>query len=76
MKTVQDELHSLELYYKEGRSVKLLMTSHEPGFFGEEQWAYFQQKSSKLLRKKVKRGKSKSFKIGKDKQLNCSIVAW
>ena len=77
LKTLQNDLHSLELYYKEGRTVKLLATSHDAAFFGEEQWSYYQQKASKYLKKKVKLGKSKNLKLGKEKQqLNCAIIAW
>jgi hypothetical protein len=42
----------------------------------QEEWAYLQKKSSKRLRKKVKLGKRKSFALGADHQLRCSIVTW
>jgi len=71
LKTIQEDLLSLELYYIRDRSGKLLVTCQQPGFFGAHDWLYYQQKSKKYMKYKVQLGKSKNFRI---KDYSCTVV--
>ncbi len=69
-------LHSLEVYFKDGRSARLLKTSHDKEFFSDEDWIFFQKRAVSFLKKEVKTGEAKAFRLGQNNELGCHMISW
>lgn len=74
VESIHLNLHSIEVYYKDGRTARLLKTAHDENYFNPEQWVYYQKKASTFLKEKVKLGEGKAFKTGKKNELGVHVV--
>jgi len=69
-------LHSLEVYFKDGRSARLLKSSHDRNFFSNDEWMLVRKRAVGFLKKDVKAGEARAFRLGRENEFGCHMISW